>query len=354
MKISTFALIKKEILNTTVVILNYNGKSFLEQFLPTVIEYSNGAEIIVADNQSTDDSVDFLKAQFPDVRIIINPTNGGFATGYNQALSLVKAKYYVLLNSDIEVTENWLAPCINLLESDDKIAAVQPKILSYKNKKVFEHAGAAGGYLDKNYYPFCQGRLFELVEEDKGQYDFDKEVFWATGACLFIRADLYHQMGGLDDDFFAHMEEIDLCWRLKRANHKIMFAAGSSVYHVGGGTLNYMNPRKTYLNFRNSLYMIAKNHEKGLLFKLFIRLMIDGIASGSFLLKGQFRHFWAVFRAHLSVYRNWGALMKKRKVTKGLATQFNDAGLYQKSIVTQKFLKGVKTFSQLSSKDFKV
>ena len=339
-------------MSTVVVILNYNGKSFLEQFLPSVIAHSTGCDIIVADNQSTDDSVEFLKQNYPDIRIIINPSNGGFATGYNQALSQVKADNYVLLNSDIEVTENWIEPCLELLMSDDNIAAVQPKILSYKNKNVFEHAGAAGGYLDKHYYPFCQGRLFEIVEEDKGQYNDDKEVFWATGACLFIKADLYHKMGGLDDDFFAHMEEIDLCWRLKKANYRIMYASGASVYHVGGGTLNYMNPRKTYLNFRNSLYMIAKNHEKRLLVKLFLRLVIDGVAAGLFLVKGQIRHFWAVLRAHLSVYKNWSKLMKKRRAVKALSSKFNSTGLYQKSIITQKFLKGIKTFSQLSSKDF--
>ena len=339
-------------MNTAVVILNYNGKTFLEQFLPSVIKHSNDAEIIIADNQSTDDSVSFLKEKYPQIQVIVNPTNGGFATGYNQALAKVKADNYVLLNSDIEVTENWLQPCVDLLNSSSDIAAVQPKILAFKNKHLFEHAGAAGGYLDKHYYPFCQGRLFELVEEDKGQYDGDKEVFWATGACLFIKADLYHQMGGLDDDFFAHMEEIDLCWRLKKANYKIMYTGKSSVYHVGGGTLNYMNPRKTYLNFRNSLYMIVKNHEKNLILKLIIRFLIDGVASLLFLVKGQFRHFWAVFRAHLSVYKNWSKLMGKRKAVKTLATSYNKVGLYQKSIISQKFLNGVKTFSQLSDKDF--
>ena len=339
-------------MKTAVVILNYNGKSFLEQFLPSVIKFSDGADIVVADNQSTDDSVEFLKNQYPDIRIIVNPTNGGFATGYNVALNQIEADTYVLLNSDIEVTENWLNPCLELLNSDRRIAAVQPKILSFKNKNTFEHAGAAGGYLDKHYYPFCKGRLFELVEEDKGQYNENTEVFWATGACLFIKADLYHQMGGLDDDFFAHMEEIDLCWRLKKANYKIMYASESSVYHVGGGTLNYMNPRKTYLNFRNSLYMIAKNHESKIIQKLFIRLVIDGVAASLFLVKGQFRHFWAVLRAHMSVYKNWSTLMEKRKQVKTLSTTYNKVGLYQKSIISQKFINGVKTYSQLSSSDF--
>ncbi|MFK8038591.1 MAG: glycosyltransferase family 2 protein [Crocinitomicaceae bacterium] len=339
-------------MSAAVVILNYNGKSFLEQFLPSVLQFSENAEVIVADNQSTDDSVSFLKTNYPNIRIINNPTNGGFASGYNQALAQVKSDYYVLLNSDVEVTEGWLNPCIKLLKSDDSIAAVQPKILAHKNKLVFEHAGAAGGFLDKNYYPFCQGRLFELVEQDNGQYDQNKEVFWATGACLFIKSNLYHEMGGLDDDFFAHMEEIDLCWRLKKSGYKVMYAFESSVYHVGGGTLNYMNPRKTYLNFRNSLFMIAKNHDRRLILKFFVRLIIDGIAAGMFLLKGQFRHFWAVFRAHLSVYRNWSTLMKKRAAVKLKSTEFNSTGLYQRSIVTQKFLKGVKTYKELSDSDF--
>ncbi len=339
-------------MKTAVVILNYNGKHFLEQFLPTVITYSSNADIYVADNCSTDDSVDYLKANFPDVKIIINPENGGFATGYNQALSKVEADYYVLLNSDIEVTENWLEPCIELLSSDDKIAAVQPKILSFHNKEKFEHAGAAGGYLDKNFYPFCQGRIFEEVEVDSGQYNEDKEVFWATGACLFIKADLYHKMGGLDDDFFAHMEEIDLCWRLKKSDYKIFYCASSTVFHVGGGTLNYMNPRKTFLNFRNSIYMIAKNYDGNLFLKMLRRLVLDGVAAIMFLVKFQFAHFYAVFRAHMHFYKNWSALKQKRNKIKSTSSRFNTAGLYNKSILVMKFLKGVKSFKALDSKDF--
>ena len=339
-------------MKTAIVILNYNGQSFLEQFLPSVIKYSNNADIYVADNQSTDNSVAYLKASYPDIKLIINPSNGGFATGYNQALKQVKADIYVLLNSDIEVTENWLESCINLLKSDARIAAVQPKILSFHDKTKFEHAGAAGGFIDKAYYPFCRGRIFDLVEEDKGQYDNDKEVFWATGACLFIKADLYHEMGGLDDDFFAHMEEIDLCWRLKKFNYKIMYSGASKVHHVGGGTLSYMSPRKTYLNFRNSLYMIIKNHDGNLIFKLFTRLILDGIAACLFLVKFQFKHFFAVFRAHMSMYKHWRTLNQKRKEIKSTSTTFNSVGLYKRSIVSQKFLKGVKTFYELNFKDF--
>ncbi len=339
-------------MDTAIVILNYNGRKYLEAFLPSVLKYSVNSKIYVADNQSTDDSVDFLKINYPQIKLIINPSNGGFATGYNEALKLVPEKYYVLLNSDIEVTPNWITPCIELLASSDKIAAVQPKIIAYKRKTHFEHAGAAGGYLDKNYYPFCKGRIFEYVEEDNGQYDQASEIFWATGACMVIKAELYHQMGGLDDDFFAHMEEIDLCWRLKKKGYQLMYTPKSTVYHVGGGTLDYMNPRKTYLNFRNSLYMIVKNHEGHLFFKLIYRLILDGLAALMFLTKFQFKHFLAVFKAHVSLYANWRKLIGKRKKIKSESTAFNKVGLYKKSIVAQKFIKKTKEFSKLDSNDF--
>jgi len=335
-----------------VVILNYNGKSFLEKFLPIVVQYSSEAEIIVADNASTDDSVAFLNEHFKEIKIILNTSNGGFAKGYNDALSQVSADYYVLLNSDIEVTPNWIKPCIDLLESDATIAAVQPKILAHYNKNKFEHAGAAGGFLDKNFYPFCQGRIFELIEEDKGQYNKDKEIFWATGACMFIKAHCYHEVGGLDEDFFAHMEEIDLCWRLKSVGYKIFYCSSSSVYHVGGGTLNYMNPKKTFLNFRNSLFMITKNYDGILFFKIINRLFLDGIAALMFLLKFQWKHFWAVFRSHLAFYFSLKSLLKKRKMIKSAKTQFNKVGLYQRNIVYRKFISGVKVFNDLNKADF--
>ena len=339
-------------MSTAVVILNYNGKHFLEQFLPTVIKFSKEATVYVADNCSTDDSVEYLKQNFPEVELILNSDNGGFASGYNQALKQVKANYYVLLNSDIEVTENWLNPCLNLLENDASIAALQPKVLAYKNKDVFEHAGAAGGFLDRNYYPFCRGRIFEEVEVDNGQYDDDKEVFWATGACLFIRSELYHEIGGLDDVFFAHMEEIDLCWRLKKQGHKIYYCGGSKIYHVGGGTLDYANPRKTYLNFRNSLYMISKNYEGVLFFKIFHRLMLDGVAAILFLVKFQFAHFKSLFLAHIHFYKALPKLMQKRKAIKASSTYYNSVGLYQKSILVKKFVAGLKSFKGLDQKDF--
>ncbi|MBK9193051.1 MAG: glycosyltransferase family 2 protein [Crocinitomicaceae bacterium] len=337
---------------TAVVILNYNGKGFLEKFLPGVLANSKEASVIVADNCSTDDSVSFLKTNFPEVEIILNEENGGFAKGYNDALRKVEATYYVLLNSDIEVTPGWLNPCIQLLDENPDIAAVQPKILAWHDKTKFEHAGAAGGFLDKDFYPFCQGRIFENIESDNGQYNQNREIFWATGACMFIRAKLYHEAGGLDDNFFAHMEEIDLCWRLKSKGHKIYYCAHSHIYHVGGGTLSYMNPKKTYLNFRNSLYMITKNYQGILFFKIFKRLCLDGIAASLFFFKFQFRHFGVVFSAHMSYYSELSALLKKRKALKHEFDTFNAVGLYKRNIVFKKFLGGVKTFHDLNQKDF--
>lgn len=336
-----------------VVILNYNGKAFLEQFLPSVLAHSKEATIYVADNASTDDSVTYLKSQYPEVSLIINESNGGFAKGYNDALHHIKAEYYVLLNSDIEVTENWLNPCIQLLDEQPKIAAVQPKVLAYKAKNNFEHAGAAGGFIDKDFYPFCQGRIFETTEEDLGQYNTSREVFWATGACLFIRSEKYHELGGLDEDFFAHMEEIDLCWRLKSRGNKIYYCADSHIYHVGGGTLSYQNPRKTYLNFRNSLYMLTKNYEGVLIFKLSKRFILDGMAATLFLAKFQFKHFSAVFNAHFSFYKQLPHFLKKRKIEKSIKRIPIHVGLYKKSIVFGHFLFGKKSFSDLDQKDFK-
>ncbi|MFT6210319.1 MAG: GT2 family glycosyltransferase, partial [Bacteroidia bacterium] len=249
-----------------VVILNWNGKSFLEKFLPSVISNSQGATIYVADNASSDRSLEFVEKNFPTVIRIDNGNNFGFAGGYNKALEDLNEEFFVLLNSDVEITPNWLQPVIALFDSDQQVAAIQPKILSYHDKTSFEYAGAAGGFIDKNGYPFCRGRIFESLETDNGQYDAVQEVFWATGACMFVRSKVYRELGGLDDDFFAHMEEIDLCWRTKRAGHKIMVQPKSIVYHVGGGTLPKSNPFKTFLNFRNGLELLAKNLPKNRLF----------------------------------------------------------------------------------------
>ena len=341
-----FAPMKK----VAIVILNYNGKKFLEKFLPIVIENnSDFAEIIVADNKSTDDSVDFMKQNFPNIRLIVNDFNGGFATGYNVALRQVEADYYVLLNSDIEVTPNWIAPVIELMESDENIAACQPKILSYNDKTKFEYAGAAGGFIDKYGYPFCRGRMFQDLETDQGQYDDVKEIFWATGACMFIRASLYHELGGLDDDFFAHMEEIDLCWRLKNAGYKIMYCPDSKIYHIGGGTLPKSSARKTYLNFRNNLSLLLKNLPKGKVFgTIFYRFFLDWIAALKFLCDGSFADFFAVTRAHASFLRQIPALRKKRKkLAHNKVSQ-----VYQKNIVFKYFLEKNKLYSNLNTKDF--
>jgi GT2 family glycosyltransferase len=336
---------------TAIVILNWNGKSFLEQFLPNVISYSKGARIIVADNDSTDSSVDFLKTNFPDVELIQNESNGGFAKGYNDALKHVDSEFYVLLNSDIELTENWLEPLLEKFE-DETVAGCQPKVLSYNDKNSFEHAGASGGFIDINYFPFCRGRILTSVEEDSGQYETSQEIFWSTGACLAIRAELFHKAGGFDEDFFAHMEEIDLCWRLKRLNYRFLVEPASVVYHVGGGTLPYNSPRKTYLNFRNSLFMLTKNHQ-GLLFpKLFWRMAIDGVAALSFLAKGEFNHFGAVFKAHMSFYGKLRTFLKKRKALKKSSTTFNSVGLFRGNLLWNYYAKGVKKYSDLNKELF--
>lgn len=334
---------------TAIVILNWNGKSFLEQFLPNVISYSKGARIIVADNASTDDSVAFLKSHFPELELIQNESNGGFAKGYNDALKHVDSEFYVLLNSDIELTKNWLDPLLAVF-SDERVAGCQPKVLAFNDHSKFEHAGASGGFLDINYFPFCRGRILTTVEEDHQQYDSGQEVFWATGACLAIRSELFHKVGGFDEDFFAHMEEIDLCWRLKRLNFKFMIEPKSVVYHVGGGTLPYNSPRKTFLNFRNSLYMLTKNHQ-GILFpKLFWRMAIDGVAAISFLAKGEFKHFAAVFKAHMAFYRKLNTFLKKRKALKSTSTSFNGVGMFRGNLLWNYYVKGVKHYSDLNKR----
>lgn len=338
--------------DVAVVILNWNGQKFLEDFLPSVIKYSSDARIIVADNASTDDSVSYLKSNFPAVEIIQNESNGGFAKGYNEALQHVDSKYYVLLNSDIEVTENWLEPLLQMMQ-DPTVAGCQPKVRSFHKKEYLEHAGAAGGFIDTNYFPFCRGRIFETVEKDEHQYDYPLEVFWATGACLMIRSESFHQVGGFDEDFFAHMEEIDLCWRLKLLGQKFMIAPDSTVYHVGGGTLPYSSPRKTYLNFRNSLFMIIKNHKGWLFPKLFWRMSIDGVGGFRFLMKGEFSQLAAVFNAHMAMYGNLGKFLKKRRAIQRNTANANLAGLFSGNILWNFYIKGVKNYADLNQRLFK-
>ena len=334
-----------------IVILNFNGRKYLEQFLPSVIQYSPNTTIYVADNQSTDDSIEFLKTYYPNIKLIVNSINGGFAKGYNDALKRIKAKYYLLLNSDIEVTENWLNPLYKTIQSE-KIAACQPKILSYNERNKFEHAGACGGFLDKNYYPFCRGRILDQIEIDHQQYNFTQEIFWASGACLLIKSELFHKLNGFDEDFFAHMEEIDLCWRLKKLGYKIEVNPESVVYHVGGGTLNYMSPFKTFLNFRNSLFMILKNHEGVYGIKIFKRLVLDGIAGILFLLQGHPKHTIEVIKAHFAFYKNFFKMLRKRNEIKKQKTSFNKVGLYNGSILWAKYIKRIKSYNLLNHRLF--
>ncbi|MHB8259881.1 MAG: glycosyltransferase family 2 protein [Bacteroidia bacterium] len=332
-----------------VVILNFNGKNLLQKFLPSVIQYSESATIYVADNGSSDDSCLFVKEHYPEIKIIALKENYGFAKGYNEALKQVDADYYVLLNSDVEVTPNCISPIISLMDGDKTIAAAQPKILSYHDKTEFEYAGACGGFIDKYGYPFCRGRIFNTLEKDNGQYDDVIEIFWATGACLFVRASVYKALKGFDEFYFAHMEEIDLCWRMKNTGHRIMAVPKSTVYHVGGGTLDKLSPQKTFLNFRNSLLSLTKNNSNGVLFfKLLIRFVLDGIAGIKFFIEGTPKHTWAVIKAHFSFYRNFKNTLQARNNIKSLKDYKPcNKQIYQNSIVFDYFFKKRKLFSEL-------
>jgi GT2 family glycosyltransferase len=340
------------VIKAAVVILNWNGKKFLEQFLPAVVQHSpSWAEVVVADNASADDSVAFVQQHFPSVRIIRNQVNGGFAKGYNDALKLVEAEYFVLLNSDVEVTANWLQPVIAMMDQGATIAACQPKIRAFNDREKFEYAGAAGGFIDKWGFPFCRGRIFDSYETDSGQYDDSCEVFWATGACLFVRRTAWIEAEGLDEDFFAHMEEIDLCWRLRNRGWKVMYCGDSMVFHVGGGTLSKQSARKTFLNFRNNLVLLVKNHAPGWFWiKIFLRMVIDGVASIRFLLAGDFAHGWAVQRAHFSFYGSLGKTIRKRKALKRGIRQYATSCIYEGNIVFDYFLRKKRTFTELFRK----
>lgn len=339
---------------TAIIILNWNGADLLRQFLPSLISNSVGVDIFVADNASTDESVTFLENSYPSINIIPNSCNGGFARGYNDALLQLQWQYnyYLLLNSDIEVTHNWLTSLIHVLDNNASIAGVQPKILSFHRKTHFEHAGAAGGMIDKNYYPFCRGRIFGAVEKDSDQYNYPTEVFWTSGACMLIRATVFHKLDGFDETFFAHMEEIDLCWRAKNQGYKFMVEPASVVYHVGGGTLNYESPRKTFLNFRNSLFMIHKNHDGWLFGKIVYRLVLDGIAGAKYAISLNFNHTGAILKAHFAYYGQCSALCKKRKELKKQRNNPSTTGLFRGSILFNYFVKGVKKFEQLDKKRF--
>lgn len=335
--------------SVAVVILNWNGKPLLEKFLPSVSNsnYPN-LQLILGDNASSDGSVAYVRQHFPAFRIIENSHNYGFAEGYNHILAQVDADYYILLNSDVEVTENWIAPVIKAMETDLIIAAAQPKIKWQSDPSKFEYAGAAGGFLDINGFPFCQGRLFNIVETDHGQYNSTREIFWASGAALFIKSHYWKLSGGLDPDLFAHMEEIDLCWRLKNMGLKIIYCPSAEIYHVGGATLDAKNPYKAYLNFRNNLMIMQKNlplQEAPL--ALIIRMMMDFIAWLQFAAKGEFKFVLAISRAHIQFLRHW-----KRTAAKRSDRQLSfskHVGVYPGSIVWSFFIRGVKKFTALKN-----
>ena len=329
-------------MDIAVVILNWNGKALLETFLPSVITHSENAKIYVADNASTDDSLAFLASSYPEVVILKNSNNYGFAGGYNEALKFVEEDIYVLLNNDVEVTKAWLDGIHHMFESNPKIAAVQPKIKSIQNPTKFDYAGAAGGFIDALGYPFCRGRIFEYIEEDKGQYNDDTEIFWASGACLAVKKNCFKEAGGFDESYFAHQEEIDLCWRLKNLGYEIWYTSSSEVFHQGGGTLEHSNPRKTYLNFRNSLCNLLKNSEHNPIVLLFIRMLLDGIAALRFLFLGKTKHFLAIFNAHLGFYSLSKEMLTKRKRIKKKKQYF---AVF--SIVWHSFLLKINKFSEL-------
>lgn len=333
-----------------VVILNWNGRKFLEEFLPGVIEHSgNGAEVIIADNASSDGSLEYLTENHPGIRVITFPVNYGFAEGYNQAFRQIEADYYVLLNSDIEVTPGWIEPVIEMMEKDPAIGAAQPKLLSYYDRDHFEYAGAAGGFIDSMGYPFCRGRIFQSLEKDDGQYDAPEEIFWATGACMFVRSDVYNELKGLDGDFFAHMEEIDFCWRMKNSGYKVMFCPGSTVYHIGGGTLPKNNARKTYLNIRNNMIMIYKNLPTGRLYWVYVaRLFLDFVAALKFFADGGFKDFWAVMKAHAHLVAHFGRYRKKRERIEHRSV----SKVFKGSIVMEHYLKRKQRFTELDRSKF--
>ena len=338
-------------IKVAIVILNWNGRDYLERFLPSVVQHSNHKmnKIVVVDNYSTDNSLSFVKEKYPAIEIISFNQNHGFARGYALALPQIEAEYYVLLNSDVEVTSHWLEPIVKLLDSDPSIGAVMPKIRAYNQKEYFEYAGAAGGFIDRFGYPFCRGRILTSVERDTGQYDDSREIFWASGACMFLRSSAYLRTGGLDGDFFAHMEEIDLCWRLKRLDYKIFYCAESVVFHVGGGTLPNDNPRKLYYNYRNSLFLLFKNlNRKEFITILIPRLILDGVSSTLYLMQGKLAFCISVLRAHIRFYLNLPRLINKRRIFNKIISKKRVDGIFSASIVYRFFIKKQKYFSDLN------
>jgi GT2 family glycosyltransferase len=337
-------------MRTAVVILNWNGEKFLNQFLPVLLRNTQlpGVDIYVADNASTDNSLSLIEEQFPTVKTLLLDKNYGFAGGYNKALAQINADYFVLLNSDVEVTENWLQPLLNYMNENADVAACQPKIKSFYNRDYFEHAGASGGFIDYLGFPFCRGRVVGTAEMDRGQYDTVIDVFWATGACLLIRSELYNQVGGLDDEFFAHMEEIDLCWRLKGQGFRIVCIPQSEVYHVGGGTLQVEHPHKTYLNFRNNLLMLYKNlPQKSLSNIMRWRMLFDYAAAFQLFVTGKPKNAKSVFKARRDFKKMLPGFVDKRIENLSSATRTDFPEMLRKSIVIEYYLKGNKTYSKL-------
>ncbi|MBR1766634.1 MAG: glycosyltransferase family 2 protein [Bacteroidales bacterium] len=346
-----------------VVILNWNGRSMLERFLPSVLKYSLlsnvpeagwqtpheppidlSSEVIVADNGSTDDSVAFMRERYPSVPLILLDENYGFAEGYNRALAQVEADYYVLLNSDVECTPHWLQPVVSMMEREAGVAVAQPKLLMYDKRDTFEYAGAAGGFIDNYGYPFCRGRLFSTVERDHGQYDDERDIFWASGAAMFVRASVFHELGGLDADFFAHMEEIDFCWRAKNSGYAVRYCPRSVVFHVGGGTLPKSSPFKTKLNFRNNLSMLYKNLPASRMKRVILRrLLLDWVAAFKFLAQGHFGEFAAVGSAHREFRRMRASLEAKRQAL----NHHEQVGVYGRLLLTEYYLLRRTTFTAL-------
>ena len=338
-----------------IVLLNYNGKKWLSRFLPKLTSHSDPHSIVLADNASTDDSVEYVRGFYPNIQIIQNKTNAGFAQGYNEALAHLEGKfdYYLLINTDIEVTENWVEPLLTVLEKDPTYAGVQPKIRSFYQRDSFEHAGASGGFVDRSFYPFCRGRLMHITEKDEGQYNNQKEIFWATGACMLVRSSVFHELEGFDCDFFAHMEEIDFCWRAKKRGYRFCVEPKSMVYHVGGGTLSYVNPQKTYLNFRNNLFMIHKNYDGILFLMIFKRLVLDGVAGVKFLVGMSPKNTLAVIKAHFSYYAALSELNKKRKtIQRSTVNKGKLTGMFTGCIIWAFYFKRIRKFSKLNVRLF--
>ena len=341
----------------TIAILNWNGKGWLEKFLPSVLATNyDSYEVLVIDNASTDDSVEFLKKEFPSVRVEILDQNYGFTGGYNRSLAFINSPYIVLLNSDVEVEPNWLDPLVKAMDNDEKIASIQPKILAHHDKTVFEYAGAAGGFIDRLGYPFCRGRIFDTVEQDKGQYDESMDIFWATGACCMVRKSVIDEIGLFEEKFFAHMEEIDFCWRAKNFGYRIVCEPTSVVYHVGGGALPKENPFKTYLNVRNSLSCMYLNlPERQRFVKIFTRLVLDGVWGAKAFISLDFGSIGAILKGHFHFYGRLSYLKKRRKtIYNGKVKSIPSEGYFPKSVVWKYFVKGEKKWAGLVGTDFQV